>query len=85
MRSIRGGATTVLCAVLPLFLVTTFATPQNANAAATQKKVTIQTSTLKQAGRVSDTANTILCGKGAPVTSLGDNGDFYIDTTSFNF
>jgi hypothetical protein len=84
MKSIRGGALTYL-AVLPCILATPFVVTQNANAAATQKKVTIQTSTLKKAGRVTDTANTILSGKGAPAAGLGDNGDFYIDLTSFNF
>ena len=29
--------------------------------------------------------NTILSGKGAPKSSLGSNGDFYIDQKSFNF
>ena len=29
--------------------------------------------------------NTILSGKGAPASSLGTNGDFYIENTSLNF
>jgi hypothetical protein len=37
----------------------------------------------KSAGRTSNTiANTILNGKGAPLSTLGINGDFYIDTRS---
>ena len=37
----------------------------------------------KSAGRTSNTIpNTILNGKGAPLSSLGINGDFYIDTRS---
>lgn len=37
----------------------------------------------KSAGRTSNTiANTILNGKGAPLRTLGINGDFYIDTRS---
>ena len=37
----------------------------------------------KSAGRTSNTiANTILNGKGAPLATLGINGDFYIDTRS---
>ena len=40
-----------------------------------------------KAGRVTTTAtvNTILNGKGAPKNSLGQNGDFYLDTASLNF
>ena len=37
----------------------------------------------KSAGRTSNTIpNTILNGKGSPLSSLGINGDFYIDTRS---
>ena len=37
----------------------------------------------KSAGRTSNTiSNTILNGKGAPLSTLGINGDFYIDTRS---
>jgi len=37
----------------------------------------------KSAGRTSNTiSNTILNGKGAPLSSIGINGDFYIDTRS---
>ena len=37
----------------------------------------------KAAGRTSNTIpNTILNGKGAPLSSVGINGDFYIDTRS---
>jgi len=79
-----GRASQGLAAVLPLILVASTLGTQDASAATTQKKVTIQTQ-LKQAGRVTDTANTILSGKGAPTASQGDNGDFYIDLTSFNF
>ena len=80
----RGRASKGFIAVLPLMLVASTLGTQDASAATTQKKVTIQTQ-LKQAGRVTDTANTILSGKGAPTASQGDNGDFYIDLTSFNF
>ena len=39
-----------------------------------------------KAGRtITDPLNTIRSGKGAPVSSLGINGDFYIDITNFNF
>ena len=79
-----GRASQGLAAVLPLILVASTLGTQDASAATTQKKVTIQTQ-LKHAGRVTDTANTILSGKGAPTASQGDNGDFYIDLTSFNF
>ena len=50
--------------------------------AATGVKVTTATG-LQKAGRVIDSANTILSGKGAPLSSVGDDGDFYIDTNSY--
>ena len=52
--------------------------------AATGVKVTTATG-LQKAGRVIDSANTILSGKGAPLSSVGDDGDFYIDLTTMNF
>ena len=42
-------------------------------------------STLTRAGRTTTTIpNTLLNGKGAPASSLGINGDFYIDISTFN-
>ena len=41
---------------------------------------------IAKAGRVNATvSNTILSGKGAPSASIGIDGDFYLDKTSFNF
>ena len=37
------------------------------------------------AGRASDVVNTIRSGSGVPSTSLGNDGDFYIDLKSMNF
>ena len=50
------------------------------NSFAVDKKV------ITKAGRVNATvSNTILSGKGAPSASIGIDGDFYLDKTSFNF
>ena len=41
---------------------------------------------LHMAGRaLTDVANTIRNGRGAPVASLGNDGDFYIDLLTYNF
>ncbi len=85
MKTSRGRAHQFLFVVLPFALVASFAITQNAQGAATQKKVTIKTNGIKQAGRVTDIKNTILSGKGAPSASLGIAGDFYIDISSMNF
>ena len=85
MKTSRGRAHQFLFVVLPFALVASFAITQNAHGAATQKKVTIKTTGIKQAGRVTDIKNTILSGKGAPSASLGIAGDFYIDLSSMNF
>jgi len=42
-------------------------------------------STSYAAGRSSSEANTILSGSGVPATTIGINGDFYIDIKSMNF
>ena len=42
-------------------------------------------STSYAAGRSSTKANTILSGSGVPATTIGINGDFYIDIKSMNF
>ena len=45
------------------------------------------TADVKKVGRTTPntTVNTILSGKGVPSTSLGSNGDFYIDKVNMNF
>lgn len=47
---------------------------------------TVKTVALKKAGRTNTSAvvNTLLHGIGAPSSSLGSNGDFYIDTIAMN-
>ena len=37
------------------------------------------------AGRANEVANTIRSGNGVPATTLGNDGDFYIDLKSMNF
>ena len=81
----RGRKNRFIYLILPFILVTPFAVFQSANAADTQKKVVVQTSVIKKAGRVTDSTNTILSGKGAPAASLGLVGDLYIDVASMNF
>ena len=81
----RGRKNSFLYLVLPFILVTPFAVFQSANAADTQKKVVVQTSVIKKAGRVTDSTNTIMSGKVAPAASLGLVGDLYIDVASMNF
>lgn len=66
-------------------MVSTFAIPQSAFAITPQKQTTLKNTVVKKAGRVTDTKNSILSGKGAPSSSLGVLGDFYIDTASMNF
>ena len=66
-------------------MVSTFAIPQSAIAATPQKQTTLKNTVINKAGRVTDTKNSILSGKGAPSSSLGVLGDFYIDTSSMNF
>ena len=85
MKTSWGRTNRFLVFVLPFAMVTSLAITQNAQGAATQTKATMKTNVLKQAGRVTDIANTILSGKGAPSASLGLLGDFYIDTSSMNF
>ena len=85
MKTSWGRTNRFLVFVLPFAMVTSLAITQNAQGAATQTKATMKTNVLKQAGRVTDIANTILSGKGAPFASLGLLGDFYIDTSSMNF
>ncbi len=85
MKTSWGRTNSFLVFVLPFAMVTSLAITQNAQGAATQTKATMKTNVLKQAGRVTDIANTILSGKGAPSASLGLLGDFYIDISSMNF
>ena len=85
MKTSWGRTNRFLVFVLPFAMVTSLAITQNAQGAATQTKAKMKTNVLKQAGRATDIANTILSGKGAPSASLGLLGDFYIDTSSMNF
>ena len=45
----------------------------------------ISQGSVEAAGRSTATANTILSGSGVPATSIGIDGDFYIDIKSMNF
>jgi hypothetical protein len=62
-------------------LITVFATATNASAQAN----TLNKSTISKAGRVATPGiNTLLSGKGAPKSTTGIDGDFYIDTNKMN-
>ena len=64
--------------LISLLVIASFLTTLQIQSAVAGKKP-------NSAGRVTATvANTILNGKGAPSTSKGINGDFYIDTRSLS-
>ncbi len=76
----------VLTLVLTPLVVGLSVQPVNGAFAGEVKKKSIQTSPIKRAGRTTTSVvvNTLLNGIGAPSSSLGSNGDFYIDTVGMN-
>lgn len=76
----------VLTFVLTPLVVGLSIQPVNGAFAGEIKKKSVQSNSIKRAGRTTTSVvvNTLLNGIGAPSSSLGNNGDFYIDTVGMN-
>ncbi|MEI6649295.1 MAG: hypothetical protein WCO08_06610, partial [Actinomycetes bacterium] len=84
-QSCLTKSVTIFEAVLAVILFEAMPTA-SANPAVKTQTIKVQKAPVK-AGRVATTpvVNTILNGKGVPKSSLGKDGDFYLDTQNLNF